>query len=52
MPIKDLVPALKDIDVPQDVLKIATELPYRDFITVGLLVKNLKIKTRQKLRLT
>lgn len=50
MPIKDLVPALKDIDVPQDVLKIATELPYRDFITVGLLVKNLKIKNQTKIK--
>lgn len=50
MPIKDLVPALKDIEVPKDILKIATELPYRDFITVGLLVNNLKIKNQTKIK--
>ncbi len=49
MPIKDLVAALRGIEVPQDVAKIAAELPYRDFITVGLLVKKLKIKNQTKI---
>ncbi len=44
MPIKDLVAALKGAQVPRDVARAASELPYRDFITVGLLVKKLKIK--------
>jgi protoporphyrinogen oxidase len=43
MPIKDLVNSL-DSKVPEDVKKIAGNLPYRDFITVGLLVDKLKIK--------
>jgi protoporphyrinogen oxidase len=44
MPIKDLVAASTGIDVPQEVAKIASELPYRDFITVGLLVDKIKLK--------
>jgi len=43
MPIKDLIESL-DSDVPEDVKNIALNLPYRDFITVGLLVDKLKIK--------
>ncbi|MEX1307759.1 MAG: NAD(P)/FAD-dependent oxidoreductase [Eubacteriales bacterium] len=43
MPIKDLVAAL-DAEVPKDVENTAKQLPYRDFITVGLLVNKLKIK--------
>ena len=50
MPIKELIPAIKGVEVPQDVLKIATELPYRDFITVGLLVKKLKIENQTKIK--
>lgn len=50
MPIKDLVEAIRGIDVPDDVRSIAQNLPYRDFITVGLLVNKLKIKNQTKLR--
>ena len=50
MPIKDLLPALKGIEVPTEVAKVAAELPYRDFITVGLLVNKMKIKNETKLR--
>ena len=50
MPIKDLIPALQGIDVPKEVQQIAAELPYRDFITVGLLVNKMKIKNETKLR--
>lgn len=49
MPLKDLVAALRGIEVPGNVKKIAEELPYRDFITVGLLVDKLKIKNQTKL---
>lgn len=49
MPIKDLVNALTGIMVPDDVKAIATALPYRDFITVGLLVKDLKIHNNTKI---
>ena len=48
MPVKDLVEAMKD--VPEDVLRVASHLPYRDFMTVGLLVKKLKLKNQTKIR--
>ena len=44
MPVKDLVGAFEG--VPEEVAKIAAELPYRDFITVGLLVDKLAIKNK------
>lgn len=47
MPIKDLIPALQT-NVPAEILQIAADLPYRDFITVGLLVKQLKLKNTTK----
>lgn len=50
MPLKELVAALRGIDVPQQVAQVAGALPYRDFITVGLLVNGLKIKNHTKLR--
>ena len=43
MPIRDLVASLKGIDVPTEVAETAAGLPYRDFITVGVLAKKLKI---------
>ena len=49
MPIKDLVAALHDTAVPKEVKSIASELPYRDFITVGLLVKKLNIVNTTKI---
>lgn len=45
MPVKDLVTGMGD-SVPEDVRKIAEELPYRDFITVGLLVNRLKLENK------
>lgn len=47
MPIKDLISGMGDI-VPADIHDIAVNLPYRDFITVGLLVNKLKIKNETK----
>ena len=42
MPIKDLINAMND--VPTRIKNIANDLPYRDFITFGVLVKKLKEK--------
>jgi protoporphyrinogen oxidase len=50
MPICDLIAAIRGIDVPADVKRVAKELPYRDFITVGLLVDKLAIKNSTKIR--
>ncbi len=43
MPIKELVAAIQDEGKPDEAVRIASELPYRDFITVGLCVRKLKI---------
>lgn len=43
MPVKELIRAL-DIDVPRDVVAVSDNLQYRDFITVGLLLRDLKVK--------
>ena len=46
MPVKDLINYMNK--VPNKVSKIANGLIYRDFITVGLLLKKLKIKNHTK----
>lgn len=43
MPVKDLVKGLRGVEIPQDVQTIADGLPYRDFMTVGLLLNKLNI---------
>lgn len=50
MPVKDLVAALRGIEVPHDVARIAAELPYRDFITVGVCARKLKISNQTKIK--
>ncbi len=42
MPVKELIDAL-DVQAPQNVREVSSGLVYRDFITVGLLLKRLKI---------
>ncbi len=49
MPIKDLMEII-DADKPQEVARTAAELPYRDFITVGLLVKKLKLENKTDIK--
>ena len=49
MPLKDLVAAMRGIDIPEEVAQVANNLPYRDFITVGLLVKKLRIENTTKI---
>ncbi len=48
MPLKDLVAAMND--VPKDISAIAAGLPYRDFVTVGLLVNKLNLKNETAIR--
>ncbi|MBO4573567.1 MAG: NAD(P)/FAD-dependent oxidoreductase [Clostridia bacterium] len=48
MPIKDLVKGLEGAD--EDTVRIAEGLPYRDFVTVGLLVDKLKIKNETNIK--
>ena len=49
MPIKELIGSL-GASVPAKVQEIASELPYRDFITVGLLLNKIKIKNTTALK--
>ncbi|MBR4608150.1 MAG: NAD(P)/FAD-dependent oxidoreductase [Lachnospiraceae bacterium] len=51
MPIKDLVKAMGvQRDIPENVNRIAEGLPYRDFVTVGLLVDRLALKNSTKIK--
>lgn len=49
MPIKDLVAGMGEAP-PADVRRVAGGLPYRDFMTVGLLVNKLKIQNKTKIK--
>jgi protoporphyrinogen oxidase len=44
MPLKDLVCGMNN--VPEDIYRIAQGLPYRDYMTVGVLVKKLKLENK------
>jgi protoporphyrinogen oxidase len=48
MPIKDLYLGMGEDKIDSEVYNIATNLLYRDFITVGLLLNKLKIKNQTK----
>jgi len=48
MPVKDLINSFEE-NIPSDVSEVAQGLIYRDFITVGLLLNELKIKNETKL---
>lgn len=50
MPVKDLVSGMPEKVVPQEIRNIATGLPYRDFITVGLLVKKLNLQNKTNIK--
>jgi protoporphyrinogen oxidase len=49
MPVRDLFGAFRN-DVPAKVAKTAAGLQYRDFMTVGLLLKKLKITNKTSIR--
>ncbi|MCC8168880.1 MAG: NAD(P)/FAD-dependent oxidoreductase, partial [Oscillospiraceae bacterium] len=48
MPVKDLIDAFTNPD--ENMKEIADGLPYRDFITVGLLVDKLKLKNKTNIK--
>lgn len=48
MPLKDLIAGMND--VPSDVRRIAEGLPYRDYMTAGVLVPNLLLRNTTKLK--
>ncbi|MCM1055505.1 MAG: NAD(P)/FAD-dependent oxidoreductase [Bacteroides sp.] len=48
MPIKDLTAAIDG--TPEHIARISSQLPYRDFITVGLLLDKLEIANKTKIK--
>ena len=48
MPIKDLVGGMND--VPRGISEVAKGLPYRDYMTLGILVPKLNLKNQTKIR--
>ncbi len=48
MPLKDLINSFTN--KKNNIEKIATNLPYRDFVTIGLLVKKLNLKNETKIK--
>lgn len=48
MPVKDLVLGMND--VPERFVKIAAGLPYRDYMTVGVLLYHLNLENRTRIR--
>lgn len=48
MPIKDLAEAIGKDHMPEVAYDVAVRLPYRDFITVGLLLERLSVKIRRR----
>lgn len=50
LPIKDLFLFSNENRFNKEIYNIAVNLPYRDFITVGLLLKELKIKNNTKIK--
>jgi protoporphyrinogen oxidase len=49
MPVKDLIKSMGE-QIPKEVKEISEGLIYRDFVTVGLLLKKMKIKNETKLK--
>ena len=50
MPVKELIEGMGGGVVPAEVSQVAEGLKYRDFITVGLLVRKLKIRNDTKIK--
>lgn len=48
MPLRDLVVDMND--VPEDVRRVAAGLPYRDYMTLGVLVKGLQLKNLTQIK--
>ncbi len=48
MPVKDLVGSMND--VPEDMAAIAAGLPYRDYMTLGVLVPKIKLVNKTKMK--
>ena len=45
-PVNELIAGINGADIPRDVKRVVAGLPFRDFITVGILADRLKIKNQ------
>lgn len=50
MPVNDLVAGIQGSDIPKLVQESAADLPFRDFVTVGLLLNKLNLKNETKMK--
>ena len=50
MPIKELFEITKGITIPKNIYNIATKLPYRSFMSVGLVVDKLKLENTTNIK--
>lgn len=50
MPVKDLIAGIQGRHIPKEVQTAAAQLPFRDFVTVGLLVDQLNLKNTTKIK--
>lgn len=50
LPIKDLAEYIGKVHMPEMIYKLSKGLPYRDFMTVGLLVKKLNLENKTHLK--
>ena len=50
MPIKDLIHSFSKEKAPQEITDISANLPYREFMSVGLIVDQLKLKNTTKVK--
>lgn len=50
MPLKDLVLGMKGGRQSDEITAIAAGLPYRDFVTVGLLVERMNLKNETDIK--
>lgn len=50
MPVNDLIASIEGSDIPKYVQDAAADLPFRDFVTVGLLLNKLNLKNETKIK--
>ncbi|MCR5430054.1 MAG: NAD(P)/FAD-dependent oxidoreductase [Eubacterium sp.] len=50
MPVNELVAGIKNDDIPELVKESAADLPFRDFVTVGLKLKKLKLENKTDIK--
>lgn len=50
MPVRDLVAGIKGVEPPREIREIADGLPYRDFVTVGLLISRLDLRNTTEIK--